>query len=90
MDKNKRQKRFQQKQRHIRRQAKNNKQIFKFELKEPHRRAKLSFATCGDPNCAMCGNPRKFFGEVTVQEKRFVDLENSYQPFERYHDEESE
>lgn len=26
--------------------------------------------TCGDSNCAMCGNPRKFFSELTIQEKR--------------------
>lgn len=36
-----------------------------------HRLAKLSATTCGDPNCAMCGNPRKFFKERTIQERRF-------------------
>jgi hypothetical protein len=29
--------------------------------------------TCGDSNCAMCGNPRKFFKEVTTQEKRLFE-----------------
>lgn len=36
-----------------------------------HRLAKIHATTCGDPNCAMCGNPRKFFKERTIQEKRF-------------------
>jgi len=41
-----------------------------------HRLAKVHAATCGDSNCVMCGNPRKFFGERTVQEKRQLqDLE---------------
>ena len=26
---------------------------------------------CGNSNCVMCGNPRKFFGEKTIQEKKF-------------------
>ena len=41
-----------------------------------HAYAKTHAMTCGDSNCVMCGNPRKFFGELTVQEKRlFQDLE---------------
>lgn len=35
-----------------------------------HRLAKTHATTCGDPKCAMCGNPRKFFKEKTIQEKR--------------------
>ena len=43
-----------------------------------HRLAKIHATTCGDSNCVMCGNPRKFFGEPTVQEKRlFQDLEQT-------------
>lgn len=38
---------------------------------EPHTFAKHSALTCGDSNCVMCGNPRKFFNEPTIQEKRF-------------------
>ena len=38
---------------------------------EPHTLAKHSALTCGDSNCVMCGNPRKFFKEPTIQEKRF-------------------
>lgn len=25
--------------------------------------------TCGDSNCVMCGNPRKFWKELTLKEK---------------------
>jgi hypothetical protein len=39
-------------------------------VKEPHRLAKKHALNCGDPNCVMCGNPRKFFKEKTIQEKR--------------------
>lgn len=36
-----------------------------------HRLAKVHATTCGDSNCVMCGNPRKFFKELTIQERRF-------------------
>jgi len=36
----------------------------------PHRYHKVSGMTCGDSRCAMCGNPRKFFNERTLQEQR--------------------
>jgi hypothetical protein len=43
-----------------------------------HRLAKLHATTCGDSNCVMCGNPRKFFGEKTIQEQRlFQDAEKT-------------
>jgi hypothetical protein len=32
--------------------------------------AATSATTCGDSDCACCGNPRKFFGELTIQERR--------------------
>lgn len=38
---------------------------------QPHRYAKIHALTCGDSHCAMCGNPRKFFNEKTLQEKKF-------------------
>ena len=42
-----------------------------------HRLGKVHATTCGDSNCVMCGNPRKFFGEPTVQEKRmFQDVDH--------------
>ena len=41
-----------------------------------HRLAKVHATTCGDSNCVMCGNPRKFFNEPTQQEKRlFQDVD---------------
>jgi len=43
---------------------------------QPHRYHKKSGMTCGNSNCVMCGNPRKFFKERTIQEKRMMqDLE---------------
>ena len=41
-----------------------------------HRLAKVHATTCGNSNCVMCGNPRKFFNEPTQQEKRlFQDID---------------
>lgn len=43
-----------------------------------HRLSKVHATTCGDSNCVMCGNPRKFFGEKTIQEQRlFQDTEKT-------------
>jgi hypothetical protein len=39
-------------------------------LLQPHRNLKKNIFNCGDPKCTMCGNPRKFFGEETMQEKK--------------------
>lgn len=44
---------------------------FPVKAGQEHRLAKHSATTCGDSNCVMCGNPRKFFGEKTVAEKSF-------------------
>lgn len=45
-------------------------------VKEPHKFAKRHAMNCGNPNCHMCGNPRKVFNEPTQQEKRlFQDLD---------------
>ena len=41
------------------------------KIQEPHRLSKMHAFNCGDPNCHMCGNPRKFFKEDTIQEKSF-------------------
>lgn len=47
-------------------------------LKKAHGFAKTHAMTCGDSNCVMCGNPRKFFNEPTQQEKRlFQDVGKS-------------
>ena len=40
---------------------------------QPHRYAKMHSLNCGDPTCAMCGNPRKFFKERTLQERKFIE-----------------
>jgi len=39
-------------------------------LKNPHKYHKTSLMSCGDSNCVMCMNPRKAFGEKTIQEQR--------------------
>jgi hypothetical protein len=38
---------------------------------EPHKFAKHHAMDCGNPECVMCGNPRKVWKEKTIQEKRF-------------------
>jgi serine/threonine protein phosphatase PrpC len=43
-------------------------------LDQPHRNHKKHILNCGDSKCAMCGNPRKFFKEKTIQEKRFDQM----------------
>ena len=43
---------------------------------EPHKFAKHHAMNCGNPDCVMCGNPRKTFNELTAQEQRlFQDTE---------------
>lgn len=74
--------RIQQKNRHIARQVR-IRQAHKFpgintgKIDSSHRYHKKSGVTCGDSNCVMCGNPRKFFKELTMQEKSLMqDLDN--------------
>lgn len=46
-------------------------------VKQPHRMHKHHAMNCGQSGCVMCGNPRKIFNELTIQEKRlFQDLDN--------------
>lgn len=42
--------------------------------------------TCTPANCScyMCGNPRKFFNEITMQEKKHKDIEKSFGWFPDY------
>lgn len=40
-------------------------------VKQPHRMAKHHAMDCGQPECLLCGNPRKLLKERTIQEKRF-------------------
>ena len=39
-------------------------------VNEPHKFAKHHAMNCGNPKCVMCGNPRKTFKQLTIQEKR--------------------
>lgn len=71
-EKRNRRRRIQQKKNHIRRQAKLRKELLYLinpdaEF-EDHRLHKRNALNCGNPKCIMCGNPRKFFGEKTIQE----------------------
>lgn len=63
-------KRIQQKENYIKKQVKIAK-AHKIPVDEPHTLQDHSAVTCGDSNCVMCGNPRKFFKERTIQEKSF-------------------
>lgn len=45
------------------------------DMREPHRMAKRSAMDCGNPKCMMCGNPRKTFKQLTIQEKRMYQNE---------------
>jgi serine/threonine protein phosphatase PrpC len=40
-------------------------------IEQPHRNHKMHILNCGDSKCSMCGNPRKWFKQVTIQEKKF-------------------
>jgi hypothetical protein len=90
MNREKRQKRFQQKKRHIERQATIYENVLgeyrkwipdnltnlvgKDYGRSNHRFHKRKALNCGDPKCVMCMNPRKAFGEKTMQERRFECL----------------
>lgn len=71
-----------QKNRHIARQMAIRKahsfpNVSNVGQESPHRYHKRSGTTCGRSTCAMCGNPRKFFDERTMQEKRLMqDTDN--------------
>ena len=73
--KEKHSKRIYQKENYVKKQTKIAKQ-FGIQEKQPHRFAKHSPLNCGNPKCVMCGNPRKTFNELTIQEKKhFQELE---------------
>lgn len=59
----------------IKRQVKIAKE-YNFPIKDNGRFAKMHATNCGDPDCVMCGNPRKFFSELTVQEYRAIQAES--------------
>ena len=71
-DKDKRAKRFQQKNRHIDKQNDIwNQKDYRSKMEQPHRFHKKKALDCGQPQCVCCGNPRRIFGEKTIQERRF-------------------
>jgi hypothetical protein len=83
-DKFKKSKRIQKDENAVKKQLKIAKQHTSFSdenkvLKEPHRLAKHHAMDCGNPECYLCGNPRKTHKDkLTAQEKRlFQDVEKS-------------
>jgi hypothetical protein len=69
-------KRIQQKDRYIKHQVKIAKSNgMEVKAGQEHRYAKHSATTCGNSNCVTCGNPRKFWKERTIQEKKFIQTE---------------
>ena len=76
-DKFKKSKRLQKDKNAVKKQTKIAK-TFGVPVTEPHKFAKRHAMNCGNPNCVMCGNPRKTFKELTQQEKRlFQDAEKT-------------
>jgi hypothetical protein len=74
-DKFKHSKRLQKDENAVKKQVKIARE-FGVPVTEPHKFAKRHAMNCGNPNCVMCGNPRKTFKELTQQEKRlFQDME---------------
>jgi hypothetical protein len=74
-DKFKHSKRLQKDENAVKKQVKIARE-FGVPVKEPHKFAKHHAMNCGNPNCVMCGNPRKTFKELTQQEKRlFQDID---------------
>ena len=79
-DKIKHSKRLQQDENVIKKQTKIAKEHgIENLIKEPHRTVKHHAMDCGNPDCYLCGNPRKTHKDkLTVQEKRlFQDAEKT-------------
>jgi hypothetical protein len=68
-DKFKKSKRLQKDENAVKKQTKIAK-THGVSLTKTHSFSKTHAMTCGDSNCVMCGNPRKFWGEKTIQEQR--------------------
>jgi len=73
-DKQKHSKRLHQEEVQIKRQVKIAKE-FGVPVKEPHKFAKHHAMNCGNPKCLLCSNPRRVWGEKTIQEKKFEQRE---------------
>ena len=83
-DKVKHSKRIHDDETHIKRQVKIAKEhrVSEYnpgEIDQPHRFHKRHAMDCGNPECYMCGNPRKTHKDkLTAQEKRlFQDLDKT-------------
>ena len=75
-DKVKHSERIQQKTKKVTRKVKIAKAFGFTEVeKNPHKYAKKSMFGCGNKNCIMCMNPRKAWGEKTMQEQKFEQRE---------------
>ena len=63
----------------VSRQVKIARAHYSSEVKQPHRLAKRHAMDCGNPQCFLCGNPRKTHKDrLTAQEKRlFQDLDKT-------------
>jgi len=75
-------KRIHQKQVKVEKQVKIAKELG-MPVKEPHKLHKVHALNCGNPNCVMCMNPRKAFGEKTMQERKFEQMELWNEPDDR-------
>lgn len=75
IDKVQHSKRIHQKEVTVKRNTKLAKE-FGIPVKEPHKLHKKNPFNCGDPDCVMCMNPRKAFGEKTMQERKFEQTKN--------------
>ena len=76
-DKVKHSERIQQKTKKVTRKVKIAKAFgFTDVAKNPHKYAKKSMFGCGNKNCIMCMNPRKAWGEKTMQEQKFEQREH--------------
>jgi heterodisulfide reductase subunit C len=48
-------------------------------IKDAHKFVKQHVMNCGNPNCVLCGNPRKIYNQSTLQERRmFQDLDKEH------------
>lgn len=73
-DKVKHSKRLYKEDASIKRQVKLAKE-YGIPVREPHKLHKKHLMNCGNPKCVMCMNPRKSFGEKTIQERKFEQTE---------------
>jgi hypothetical protein len=67
----KRAKRIRRTNRAINKQVKIAKRSGAYRTDQPHRYAKHHAMDCGIPGCIMCANPRRVWGEKTIQERKF-------------------